>query len=200
MKAETPYNPLDKIRLGESVANAILKRPVEPLPPSEVFPGAGIYVIYYMGNFPAYCDIAEKNKDNRFQQPIYVGKAIPSGGRKGGIGSEIPKGKPLYNRLKEHADSISEVKNLELKDFCCRYLVVDDIWIPLGESLLISGFSPVWNIVIDGFGNHDPGGGRYQQQRSPWDMIHPGRAWAMKCQANKKSEDEILKMLQAAVK
>jgi hypothetical protein len=26
---------------------------------------------------------------------------------------------------------------------------VDDIWIPLGESLLIEMFSPLWNKVLD---------------------------------------------------
>ena len=31
---------------------------------------------------------------------------------------------------------------------------------------------------MDGFGNHDPGSGRYAQQKSPWDELHPGREWA----------------------
>jgi len=30
----------------------------------------------------------------------------------------------------------------------------------------------------DGFGNHDPGSGRYNQKRSVWDQVHPGRSWA----------------------
>lgn len=82
-------------------------------------------------------------------------------------------------------------------DFYCRYLVVDDIWIPLGESLLIDMFSPLWNMLVDGFGNHDPGKGRYNQQRSVWDMIHPGRPWAEKLQPNKKSSEEIIHQVQA---
>ena len=36
-------------------------------------------------------------------------------------------------------------------------LSVDDIWIPLTESLLIERFKLVWNRVLDGFGNQDPG-------------------------------------------
>lgn len=40
--------------------------------------------------------------------------------------------------------------------------------------------APVWNQIIDGFGNHDPGKGRYQQRRSVWDIIHPGREWSKK--------------------
>ncbi len=73
----------------------------------------------------------------------------------------------LYHRLREHAASIQQVSNLSLDDFLCQYLVVDDIWISLGESLLIEKFSPIWNTILVGFGNHDPGKGRYNQQRSP---------------------------------
>jgi len=32
--------------------------------------------------------------------------------------------------------------------------------------------------ALDGFGNHDPGKGRYEQAKSDWDIIHPGRVWA----------------------
>ena len=46
--------------------------------------------------------------------------------------------------------------------------------------MLIRHFQPVWNQVIDGFGNHDPGKGRNQQRRSVWDTLHPGREWAGK--------------------
>jgi hypothetical protein len=123
--------------------------------------------------------------------PIYVGKAVPAGARKGGFGLDADPGTVLHKRLAEHAESIGQAKNLDVVDFSCRYLVVDDIWIPLGESLLIETFSPIWNKVVDGFGNHDPGSGRYEQQRSPWDMLHPGRSWAMKCKSNAKNEKDI---------
>jgi len=49
--------------------------------------------------------------------------------------------------------------------------------------------------VIDGLGNHDPGAGRYNQQRSPWDVIHPGRPWAQKLKPNSRSTGEILKVI-----
>lgn len=51
MIEETPYNPLDKRNLGVSVADALLERPILPLPPADSFVGAGIYAIYYVGNF-----------------------------------------------------------------------------------------------------------------------------------------------------
>jgi hypothetical protein len=101
----------------------------------------------------------------------------------------------LYDRLSEHAKSVEQAENLDLSDFFCRYLAVEDIWIPLGESLLIEQFSSVWNKIIDGYGNHDPGGGRYNQQRSPWDVLHPGRTWAERLQPNRRSDTEILDRL-----
>jgi hypothetical protein len=177
----------------------LLSRPAHPLPPGEPFNGAGIYAVYYTGGFSPYAMIAERNRDGRFAAPIYVGKAVPAGARKGGFGLDVPAGLVLYRRLVEHADSIQQATNLAIADFACRYLVVDDIWIPLGESLLIDRFAPAWNRVIDGFGNHDPGAGRYNQQRSPWDVIHPGRKWAMKCAANKRSRQSILDALRAHI-
>jgi hypothetical protein len=51
----------------------------------------------------------------------------------------------------------------------------------LGETLLIAKFKPLWNMSIEGFGNHDPGAGRYGGLRPLWDVLHPGRAWAEKC-------------------
>lgn len=195
MIEERPYNPLDKRNLGFSVANALLERPILPLPPADSFVGAGIYAVYYVGNFKVYRPIAERNRDNKFAVPIYVGKAVPAGARKGGFGLDIAPGQVLFNRLREHAESIKQATNLNLADFHCRYLVVDDIWIPLGEAMMISKFLPLWNRVVDGFGNHDPGKGRYQQQRSPWDVLHPGRPWAARCAECLRSEKEILETL-----
>jgi hypothetical protein len=57
---------------------------------------------------------------------------------------------------------------------------VDDIWIPLGENVLIEAFKPIWNLVVDGFGNKDPGRRRASQYCSPWDVLHPGRVFAEK--------------------
>lgn len=191
---EMPYNPLDKKNLGVSVADAVLAKLISPLPPVRQFNGAGIYAIYYTGNSPVYNRIALRNQNQRYAAPIYVGKAVPAGARKGGLGLDIPAGPVLYRRLCEHAQSIEQTTNLNLKDFQCRYLIVDDIWIPLGESLLIEMFSPIWNKLIDGFGNHDPGKGRYNQQKSPWDVLHPGRPWAEKLQPYAKTEKQIISM------
>jgi hypothetical protein len=82
-----------------------------------------------------------------------------------------------------------------LADFYCRYLVVDDIWIPLGESLIIQHFRPLWNVVVEGFGNHDPGKGRHAGKRPSWDILHPGRPWANRCAPAKLTENEILELI-----
>lgn len=190
----TPFNPLDKKNLGESVAEAMLEGPIHRLPPKP-FIGAGIYAIYYIGDFEAYRPMTEANRDDQFQWPIYIGKAVPPGARKGGFGLGAYPGMALYKRLSEHFESVNAATNLDAGDFYCRYLVVDDIWIPLAESLLIEKFQPVWNRVLDGFGNHDPGSGRYEQQRSSWDTLHPGRAWAERLNSNASSTEALVEKI-----
>jgi hypothetical protein len=192
---QQPYNPLDRIHLGESVVSALLACPIAALPPPEPFIGAGIYALYYSGDFPAYRRIAEQNAHDAWSKPIYVGQAVPVGARRGSYGLGESPGEVLYRRLHEHAASIQQAINLSLSDFACRYLVVDDIWIPLAESLLISRFIPLWNYSFDGFGNHDPGAGHDNQQRSAWDDIHPGRLWAARLRPNPRSQADILQRI-----
>ena len=59
------------------------------------------------------------------------------------------------------------------------------------EAALIRHYKPIWNTKIDGFGNHDPGSGRYNQAKSEWDIIHPGRPWAEKCLGQSSSIDKV---------
>ena len=186
MTGARPFNPLHKRNLAASIAEALLES--EPLPLGYVpfFEGSGIYAVYYTGPHPAYAALAEANKDGKWWAPIYVGKAIAQGGRKGveieDDDGDVPKGRALHARLREHSESIRAAStSLSIEDFYCRFLVVDEIWIPLGENLIISQFMPVWNKLVDGFGNHDPGKGRYQGLVPRWDVLHPGRGWALKC-------------------
>ncbi len=181
-----PFNPLERKHLGASVADALLAQKVHPLHTIPAFLGVGIYAIYYVGKFAAYSKLRLANEDQKFTLPLYVGKAVPKGGGAGAVG-----GKELSARLAEHAESIRSATNLNEKDFFARYLVVEDIWIPLGESLLIAKFAPLWNGLIDGFGNHDPGKGRYNGLRPRWDVLHPGRGWATKCADRPESALEI---------
>ena len=101
----------------------------------------------------------------------------------------------MLKRLREHAKSIEEAENLKLDHFSCRYLICDDIWIPLGESLLIERFQPPWNVLIEGFGIHTPGSGRKKQEKSKWDTLHPGRSLANGLSPNSLSGDKIVRLL-----
>lgn len=188
-----PYNPLEKENLGKSVADSLIKQKPVSLGSIDRFSGAGVYAIYYTGNFNAYSKLRDWNTSiEDLNVPIYVGKAVPTGDRKGNVDPEVSgKGKALFSRLDEHRKSIEQASNLEIADFWCRYLVVDDIWIPLGESLLIQRHRPIWNSLIDGFGNHDPGSGRHKGARPSWDTLHPGRAWADRCAPSKLTEEQI---------
>lgn len=198
MRAPTPFNPLDRRNLAASAAEALLEGDPEPLGSLEPFIGSGVYAIYYVGEFPAYKAISSANADGKWVAPIYVGKAIPSGGRKGGMDLDAPARPYLKRRLDEHAESIRTANTtLRIDDFWARYLVVDDIWIPLVESLMISRFAPVWNVLLDGFGNHDPGSGRYNGLAPRWDVLHPGRGWAKKCRARPETAAVIASEVEA---
>lgn len=184
------FNPLDKFNLGKSVVEALLSLSMVNIDELKFFEGAGIYAIYYHGAFEPY-HLLTNSISSDSETPIYVGKAVPSGSRKGASLDTSSTGKWLFNRISEHRESIKATRNLKVEDFSVRYLVVDDIWIPLGEALLISTFNPVWNRLIDGFGNHDPGAGRYNGLRPRWDVLHPGRSWAEKCKQRNESPKEI---------
>lgn len=183
MDTPTPYNPLAKKNLAESIVSTVLLQEPKGLPPQK-FEGAGIYLIYYTGDFEPYKPIKTANKNGKFTLPIYVGKAVPAGARKGGMGLDTPHGDALFKRLSKHAESIkSATSTLKISDFHCRWLVVDEVFITLGESMLISHFKPLWNSVLEGFGNNTPGGKRFTGKRPTWDVLHPGRAWAEKMPA-----------------
>jgi len=156
-----------------------------------------VYALYYTGRFAAYQSLSARNANGQFQQPIYVGKAVPTGARRGLAQFDASRGKALRNRLEEHAESIRQAGHtLAIEDFWFRALVVDDIWIPLGESMLIQMFRPIWNHVVDGFGNHDPGAGRHQSKVSAWDTLHPGRTWAARLRGGARlSREQVLQKI-----
>ena len=186
------YNPLEKLNLAKSIEGEILSRPVSPLGELLSFFGAGVYAIYCAGAFPAYAPLKLANAKS-WAKPIYVGKAIQKGGRKGGLGLDnVGVSTAIYSRLRKHADSIVATQNLSISDFVYRSIELDDIWIPLGENILIETFKPLWNLVVEGFGINDPGKGRQDQKRSAWDILHPGREYASRLRGGSHGSDAIL--------
>jgi hypothetical protein len=111
------YDPLDYENLARNIADELMRRRVYQLPPEQRFDGAGIYAIFYNGNFKPYVSVCSPD----WTKPIYVGKAVVTGSRKGQSGRLIEPlndtGPYLYNRLCEHAESIKSVSNLDLSDF-----------------------------------------------------------------------------------
>ncbi|MEV1013048.1 Eco29kI family restriction endonuclease [Micromonospora sp. NPDC049801] len=174
--AERPefYDPLTLVNLARSVELALLAGDPVPLAAVPPFLGAGVYAIYYTGPHDLYAPIS----DPGCHTPIYVGKAVPAGARKGKVDGRNQT-VALWDRLEEHRDSIAAVDSLDVSDFAVRYLVTVEIFIPLAERVMIRQLKPVWNLQLDGFGNHDPGKNRrLAQQRPAWDELHPGRWWS----------------------
>ena len=167
--------------------------PMREFPPN--YPnmnGRGVYGLYYFGDYPLYTSIAAQNKATG-DRPIYIGKAV-STGRRTGVSREQEMS--IAGRVREHSQSINAARNLNIEDFHCRFIFLqgtEEDLIEVLESRLIKKFQPLWNSpYLAGFGNHDPGSGRYNQQRSAWDTLHPGRAWANRLKENQKSKEEIL--------
>ncbi len=167
--------------------------PVQPLPPPQPFTGAGVYVIYYTGRLGVYAPLGQANRTS-YSVPIYAGKAVPQGWRQGRGAAASVGTSTLFNRLREHGRSISTVSNLLIEDFACRFAIFEDTtvaMISIVESSLIQQHRPLWNVSLDGFGNHDPGSGRYGQAKSDWDVLHPGRVWAERCEGRSRTEEQI---------
>ncbi len=178
------FDPLDYGNIAAGVVRALLSREAVETETLAPFEGAGIYALYYRGPFEAYRAISGA----RCRLPIYVGKAVPAGARKGADGLAPRAGRVLYNRLRQHRATIEQAENLIPSDFKCRFLVVKEVWIPLAEQVLVNQFKPVWNTVLDGFGNHPPGSGRRAMRRPRWDIVHPGREWAARLEAREDAE------------
>ena len=148
-----------------------------------------MYALFYSGDFSDYKVIFQKYPEI----PIYVGKAVLPGWRQA-RGAVNENATALYTRLREHTKSIEAVSNLDIKDFTCKFMVLaghqNDL-IGTVEAALTRKYSPLWNSYIDGFGNHDPGKGRYEQAQSEWDTLHPGRGWAERLRGATQDKNRI---------
>jgi hypothetical protein len=95
--------------------------------------------------------------------------------------------------LLEHAGTIETAEGysnqlplglspIRLTDFQCRRLVCATNAQLVAEKHLIQTFWPLWNSDTKacwGMSKHGDSAGTRANKRSPWDVVHPGRAWAL---------------------
>ena len=162
------------------------------------FFGSGVYALFYTGPLDFYSSF-RSHED--FWCPIYVGKAVPSGWRQGrGGDNQQSLSTELRSSLRKHFRSIEMAKNLQLTDFHFVAAIMkepESDLIAATENILIREFRPLWNSVVDGFGNNDPGRGRYNQAMSDWDVLHPGRPYAEKCLGSPSCVDDIVQKIKS---
>jgi hypothetical protein len=83
---------------------------------------------------------------------------------------------------------------LNIADFEARFLVVQSGWETSAEDYLIHLFRPIWNSEVDilyGLGKHGDAAATRANKRSPWDSLHPGRAWAVATLEDARTPDRI---------
>ncbi|AXK41037.1 Eco29kI family restriction endonuclease [Erythrobacter aureus] len=105
------------------------------------------------------------------------------------------QGDKLSKRLNEHRKNIAKAATtIDLVDFEFRSLVVQSGWETAAEDYLIHLFRPIWNSetnILYGLGKHGDSATTRANKRSPWDTLHPGRAWAADSAEDAKSRSRI---------
>lgn len=184
------FDPSNPEVVGRFVALALVAQERHPLSDIPKFYGSGVYAIYYKGSFAAYQPISGT------ETPIYVGQASPA---LSNARSPSEQGSKLCGRLTDHRKNIGKAEStLDLADFEFRSLVVQSGWETAAEDYLIHLFSPIWNSetnILYGLGKHGDSATTRQNRRSPWDTLHPGRAWAAASTTDAKSIGQITKEL-----
>jgi hypothetical protein len=177
------FDPADPDTAGRLVALALIAQDRVPLGRVARTYGSGVYAIYYCGDHPLYAPVSGT------ETPVYVGKADPDNPN-----ARTPReqGPRLFGRLKDHRRMIETVgayaereampHPLRLDDFEARRLVCATNAQLVAERHLIAMFRPIWNNEIGicwGISKHGDAATTRANKRSPWDVMHPGRAWAM---------------------
>ena len=182
------YDPFTYDTLMAGMVLKFEQQPLNSLAGEIEIEGPGIYCLLYIGDHEAYSAISTT------ETPIYAGKAAPPGSRRGDDGNI--EARSLQARIRQHKRSIEAAQNLRVDDFTYRSLAIVPAWINIAERFVIQHYRPVWNACLDGFGDHDPGQGRYNGERSWWDTLHPGREWAEKLQGKKTVPDSLARVTQ----
>jgi hypothetical protein len=190
------FDPSKPSIAGRLVGLALVAQPLIPMSRLDKMYGSGVYAIYYFGPHPAY------QKISGTETPIYAGKADPEFSD---AKTAREQGPQLYGRLKDHQKSIRTVEQyamehqhkdaLHINDFRYRRLVVATNAQLTAERSLISLFEPIWNEdtkICWGISKHGDKDTTRANDRSPWDVLHPGRKWAISdLLKDKKSKEQI---------
>lgn len=184
------FDPTDPNTAGRVVALTLVAQDRHPLAAIPDFYGAGVYAIYYKGDFPPYANLSGTD------HPIYVGKADPDNQA---AKDAVSQGTKLSGRLNEHGKSIRKATStLSIDDFECRFLIVQTGFQKSAEDYLINFFKPIWNSetkICFGLGKHGDSSETRGNKRSPWDTLHPGREWADASTENQKAPEVILQQI-----
>lgn len=189
------FDPSSPKIVGRFVSLALVAQARHPLSDIPRTYGSGVYAIYYRGDYPLYAPISGT------ETPIYVGQAAPASNH-----ARLPReqGDKLSSRLATHKRNIGKANDtLTLDDFSFRSLVVQSGWESPAEDYLIHLFRPIWNSetnILYGLGKHGDDAKTRANKRSPWDTLHPGRAWAMGSTQDAKNKAQIENELNAHFK
>lgn len=194
----TSFDPSDPKVIGRMVSIALITQPFVPLGDVRPEYGSGVYAIYYDGDHPLYRRIRGT------ETPIYVGKADPDSHD---ANTPREQGTRLTDRLIDHKKSIKRVETyaeqnalppglapIHLCDFKCRYMVCATNAQLAAERHLILMFQPLWNKETRacwGMSKHGDAATTRANKRSPWDVVHPGRSWALASETDKFSPNQI---------
>ncbi len=165
------FNPLDDKNIQRLFLSELENKEYKTFDELNSVTGHGVYIIWSL-ELPYEFDK---------KSPVYIGKAVSSGGRKGNTNKFISS--PLRKRLLEHMNSISKAVNLDITKFKFKTISLDEHWTVYAEQLFIKTLNPLWNKEYDGFGNHPVGSTRAEQKTSKWDLTHPGRLTASSSRA-----------------
>lgn len=163
------FDPLDIDNLMLSVARTLMSEPLYYFDDLPEFGGGGLLAVYYDGGFEPYAPISGTDT------PLYVGGAALS---RAGVSGRRTDSRVLFQRLRRHGKSLMEIVGHEfgLRDFRCRFLVVDDIWIAPTQQLLVTMHRPLWNTVLTGFGANEQGSTARMSRPSRWSELHSQRS------------------------
>ncbi|WP_432114729.1 Eco29kI family restriction endonuclease [Streptomyces sp. S1] len=183
------FNPLRRENLERSVQWALESAPPVPLVPDLKVSADCLYALYYTGPHPLYRPVSSP----ACTAPVYVGKARLPGHL---LGRPPLRWNIMNRKVMEHRKSLEYVQDLAVQDFRVRYLPVEEIWMSGAERLMIGDHRPVWNVIADGFGTHNPGAKRRGTPQTLWDELHPGRPWAMEQLRARLDRSEVVRAVQ----